>query len=116
MSKAHVGLKELQKERKRPLNKKEDVKRCKLPQWKQGDMRRNSDGGDAASSDSTRRRQEPQWKQADMWRSSDYGDAALVIGKDKNLSGSKLICGAVQVVAMLLQVIAPGEDKNPCRV
>eukprot|EP00731_Ephydatia_muelleri_P004464 Em0002g640a len=75
-------------------------------------MRRNSDGGDAASSDSTRRRQEPQWKQADMWRSSDDGDAALVIGKDKNLSGSKLICGAVQVVAMLLQVIAPGEDKN----
>ncbi|KAL5484528.1 hypothetical protein EMCRGX_G021045 [Ephydatia muelleri] len=64
------------KERKRPLNKKEDVKRCKLPQWKQGDMRRNSDGGDAASSDSTRRRQEPQWKQADMWRSSDDGDAA----------------------------------------
>ncbi|KAL5494050.1 hypothetical protein EMCRGX_G015320 [Ephydatia muelleri] len=47
-----------------------------LPQWKQGDMRRNSDGGDAASSDSTRRRQEPQWKQADMWRSSDDGDAA----------------------------------------
>eukprot|EP00731_Ephydatia_muelleri_P037222 Em0421g3a len=47
-----------------------------------------------------------------MWRSSDDGDAALVIGKDKNLSGSKLICGAVQVVAMLLQVIAPGEDKN----
>ncbi|KAL5477709.1 hypothetical protein EMCRGX_G024544 [Ephydatia muelleri] len=39
-------------------------------------MRRNSDGGDAASSDSTRRRQEPQWKQADMWRSSDDGDAA----------------------------------------
>ncbi|KAL5486489.1 hypothetical protein EMCRGX_G018976 [Ephydatia muelleri] len=66
----------MQKERKRPLNKKEDVKRCKLPQWKQGDMRRNSDGGDAASSDSTRRRQEPQWKQADMWRSSDDGDAA----------------------------------------
>eukprot|EP00731_Ephydatia_muelleri_P037360 Em0449g1a len=114
-----------------------------LPQWKQGDMRRNSDGGDAASSDSTRRRQEPQWKQGDMRRNSDGGDAAssdstsedkknlsgsklicgavlmmvtlllvLAPGEDKNLSGSKLICGAVQVVAMLLQVIAPGEDKK----
>eukprot|EP00731_Ephydatia_muelleri_P012746 Em0007g56a len=37
---------------------------------------KNSDDGDAASSDSTRRRQEPQWKQADMWRSTGGGDAA----------------------------------------
>ncbi|KAL5516523.1 hypothetical protein EMCRGX_G001881 [Ephydatia muelleri] len=35
-------------------------------------------------------------------------------GEDKKyyLSGSKVICGAILMVAMLLQVIAPGEDKN----
>eukprot|EP00731_Ephydatia_muelleri_P034604 Em0067g20a len=50
-------------------------------------MRRNSDGGDAASSDSTRRRQEPQWKQADMWRSSDDGDAASSDRQRQEFSG-----------------------------
>ena len=67
-------------------------------------MRRNSDGGDAASSDSTRRRQEVSSAHAG-WESK-----VLTVCISCSLSGSKLICGAVLMMVTLLLVI--GKDKK----